>query len=133
MRDVTENDSARATTTVGELEARVLSALWDDGELPTPEVFRRVGEPRGLAYTTILTVLQRLYRKGLVSRRGQGKVHVYASAISRERFSEHRGEALASALLKLGDAGLAAFLAEAGRLDPAFISQLRNHLQESEP
>ncbi len=130
---MTDDMSTRPTTTVGELEARVLSTLWDGGELPTPEVFRRVGEPRGLAYTTILTVLQRLHRKGLVSRRGQGKTHVYASAISREQFSEHRGEALAGALVKLGDAGLAAFLAEAGRLDPVFLSQLRNHLRDSAP
>jgi len=111
----------------------VLTALWDNGELPTPEVFNRVGRPRGLAYTTILTVLQRLYRKGLVLRRSEGKAHVYSPAMSREQFSERRGEFLAGALVKLGEAGLSAFLAEADRLDPAFLAQLRSHLKDPEP
>lgn len=120
------------STSVGELEASVLSALWDNGELATPDVFNQVGKPRGLAYTTILTVLQRLHRKGLASRRGAGKAHVYSPAMSREQFSERRGELLAGAMVGLGGAGLSAFLAEAKRLDPEFMAMLRSQLQESE-
>lgn len=119
------------STSVGELEASVLAALWDSGELATPAVFSQVGSPRGLAYTTILTVLQRLYRKGLVSRRGEGKAHVYSAALTREQFAERRGESLAGAMIGLGSAGLSAFLAEATRLDPAFMSRLRGQLQDS--
>lgn len=89
---------AAQSTSAGEFEASVLAALWDNGELATPEVFNQVGRPRGLAYTTILTVLKRLYRKGLVSRRGEGKAHVYSPAMSREEFSGRRGEVLASAM-----------------------------------
>jgi predicted transcriptional regulator len=129
------NDQTEPTTqstSVGELEASVLSALWDGGELATPDAFNRVGKPRGLAYTTILTVLQRLYRKGLVSRRVEGKAHVYSPALSREQFAERRGEFLAGAMVGLGSAGLSAFLAEASRLDPAFMAKLRSQLQESD-
>lgn len=118
------------TLSLGELEASVLAMLWDAGELATPEVFNRVGKPRKLAYTTILTVLQRLHRKGLVSRRDQGKAHVYAAALSREQFAERRGEVMASAMVGLGKAGLSAFLTEANRLDPAFLAMLRHQLQE---
>lgn len=128
MNDQTQ--SAPKATSVGELEASVLAALWDNGELATPVVFNQVGRPRGLAYTTILTVLQRLYKKGLVSRRGQGKSHAYSAALSREQFSERRGEFLASAMVDLGSAGLSAFLTEAQRLDPAFMSKLRSQLRE---
>lgn len=118
------------STSVGELEASVLAVLWEGGELPTPEVFTLVGRPRGLAYTTVLTVLQRLYRKGLVSRRGEGKAHVYSAALSRDQFSERRGEFLAGAMIGLGSAGLSAFLTEAQRLDPAFMDKLRGQLEE---
>jgi predicted transcriptional regulator len=130
MKDQTE--AAAQSTSVGQLEASVLSALWDHGELATPDVFTNVGRPRGLAYTTILTVLQRLYRKGLVSRRSEGKAHVYSPALSREQFSERRGEFLAGAMIALGGAGLSALLAEAKRLDPTFITVLRSQLQESD-
>ncbi len=127
-----ETEPVAQSTSVGELEASVLAALWDSGELATPDVFTQVGKPRGLAYTTILTVLQRLHRKGLVSRRADGKAHIYSPALSREQFSERRGEFLASAMVGLGGAGLSALLAEAKRLDPAFIAMLRSQLQESD-
>lgn len=127
---VKESQGPAQSTSVGELEMAVLAALWDSGELATPEAFNRVGRPRGLAYTTILTVLQRLNRKGLVSRRRVGKAHVYSPAMSREQFSRRRGEFLAGALVKLGEAGLSAFLAEADRLDPAFLALLRNQLKD---
>ena len=122
-------DSSAPSLSLGELEASVLATLWDAGELATPEVFHRVGKPRNLAYTTILTVLQRLYRKGLLTRQDKGKAHAYTAALSREQFAERRGEVLASAMVGLGNAGLSAFLAEANRLDPAFLAMLRRQLQ----
>ena len=125
------NEIVTPSTSVGELEASVLAVLWDHGELTTPGVFDRVGRPRGLAYTTILTVLQRLHKKGLLSRRGEGKAHVYSPVLSREQFAERRGEILASTMIGLGSAGLSAFLAEAKRIDPAFMTRLRSQLQES--
>jgi len=130
--DALMQDDAAPTliTSVGELEALVLSALWEKGQLSTPDVFDEVGVPRGLAYTTILTVLQRLHRKGLVTRKASGKSHVYSPALSREQFSERRGEVLAAAMVKLGSAGLSAFLSEADRLDPEFMAQLRTQLKE---
>lgn len=127
-----EGSKAARSASVGELEASVLAALWERGELPTPEVFAAVGKPRGLAYTTILTVLQRLHRKGLVSRHGEGKYHVYAAAISQDEFARRRGELLATAIVRLGSAGLPAFLAEAARLDPDFLTELRTHLDEAD-
>lgn len=119
-------------TSLGELEAFVLSALWEKGQLSTPEVVNQVGAPRGLAYTTILTVLQRLHRKGLVTRHAAGKSHAYAPALSREQFAERRAEVLAAAMVKLGSAGLSAFLSEADRLDPQFMAQLRAQLRDLE-
>jgi len=125
-----EAQPAVPSTSLGELESFVLSALWEKGELSTPDVFSEVGVPRGLAYTTILTVLQRLHRKGLVNRRASGKSHLYSPALTREQFSERRGEVLAAAMVKLGSAGLSAFLSEADRLDPEFMAQLRAQLEE---
>lgn len=116
----------------GELEAAVLEALWAGEELSTPAVHERVGVPRGLAYTTILTVLQRLHKKGLVKRTEDGRAHVYAPALSREEFARRRGHTLAAALTGLGEAGLAAFLAEAERLDPAAVESLRARLRSSQ-
>jgi predicted transcriptional regulator len=120
----------REVSAPGELEAAVLDALWTAHELATPAVHERVGAPRGLAYTTILTVLQRLHKKGLVARREDGRSHVYSPALSREDFARRRGHDLASALTGLGHAGLAAFLAEAERIEPGTLDALRRQLRD---
>jgi predicted transcriptional regulator len=61
----------------GELEAGVLAVLQAAGRpLPAAQVRERVGG--GLAYTTVVTILSRLYGKGLLERRKAGRAFVYA-------------------------------------------------------
>jgi len=117
--------------TLGELEAAVLAVLWEHGELSTPGVHEIVGVPRGLAYTTILTVLQRLTKKRLVTRRGGGRSHLYAPALTREAFQDRRAESLAGLLVEIGADGVGAFLAEAERLDPDVVALLRRRLRSN--
>lgn len=114
---------------LGELESAILDTLWDAGDLATPEVHERVGVPRGLSYTTILTVLQRLAVKGLAVRRDGGRSHIYSAAMTREEYAGQRAESLAAALVELGASGVSAFIAEAGRLDPEMVDQLRAQLR----
>lgn len=115
---------------LGDLESAILDVLWDAGDLSTPEVHERVGVPRGLSYTTTLTVLQRLAVKGLATRRGGGRSHIYSAAMTREQYAGQRAESLAAALVELGASGVSAFIAEAGRLDPEMVDQLRAQLRQ---
>lgn len=112
----------------GDLEAAVLDALWEHGELSTPAAHELVGIPRGLAYTTVLTILQRLTKKRLLVRRGGGRSHIYTPALTREEFAERRGEFLAAALVDVGSAGVGAFLSEMQRLDPRTVAEFRKQL-----
>jgi predicted transcriptional regulator len=114
---------------LGDLEGSVMKALWEHGELSTPRVHELVGKPRGLAYTTILTTLQRLHRKGFVDRRPEGNLHIYFAALNWDEFAQHRGRILASSLTHLGFAGVTAFGAEAGRLDPSIVALLKHELE----
>jgi len=73
----------------------VLQVLWDR---PAPAAARDVlaalgerdgtgdGAPRELAITTVLTVLDRLRRKGLVGRERSGRAHLYQASVSREAY-----------------------------------------------
>lgn len=105
-----------------------MSALWESGPLATPQVHALVGRPRQLAYTTVLTILQRLYRKGLLLRTESGKLHIYRPAITQEEFSARRGHDMAATFVELGASGAAALLYEAERLDPDLIALLRRLL-----
>src|SRR5262245_39411734 len=66
------------------LELLCLRALWTLQEGSVKEVQRIVGETRPLAYTTIMTVLDRLVRKGKLARRKVGRSFVYAPQASRD-------------------------------------------------
>src|SRR5580658_8980334 len=61
MRD----DAARVA--LGHIELKVLDVLWEHGESNVHEVVQRLGRP--LAYTTVMTTLDRLFKKDLLVRR----------------------------------------------------------------
>jgi predicted transcriptional regulator len=67
------------------LELLCLKALWSLGEGNVKDVLQIVMQTRSLAYTTIMTVLDRLVRKGKVSRRKVGRAFVYKPEASRDQ------------------------------------------------
>lgn len=67
------------------LELLCLNALWSLGEGNVKDVLQIVVQTRPLAYTTIMTVLDRLVRKGKVSRRKVGRAFVYTPEASRDQ------------------------------------------------
>lgn len=115
---------------LGPLETVVLEALWVSDPLSPRELHAQFGVPRSLAYTTVLTVLQRLHRKGFVDRVEEGRTHRYAPRVDRDTFESGEAQRLAADLVRIGDSGVAAFLSEARRLDPAMVEKLRQHLDE---
>jgi predicted transcriptional regulator len=73
----------------GQLEAEVLGVLWAAGRpLPPGEV--RDALSGDLAYTTVMTILNRLHTKGVVTRRAEGRVFVYQPAASTAEFTAAR-------------------------------------------
>ena len=67
------------------LELLCLRTLWDLGEGNVHDVRKALQGSKPLAYTTVMTLLDRLARKGAVSRRKTGRAFVYAPAVSREK------------------------------------------------
>ena len=66
------------------LEMLCLKAMWSLGEGNVKDVKEVVGRSRPLAYTTIMTVLDRLVRKGKLARQKVGRAYVYSLKASRE-------------------------------------------------
>ncbi len=66
------------------LELECLKALWELGEGNVRQVREALWGQRNLAYTTVMTVLDRLARKGAVDRRKLGRSFLYAPVLSRE-------------------------------------------------
>jgi predicted transcriptional regulator len=62
-----------------------LNALWDIGEGNVEDVRKVVAHSRPLAYTTVLTLLDRLARRGAVARRKEGRGFRYMPTVERDR------------------------------------------------
>ena len=70
----------------GPLEARVMEVLWTCGECTVREVMKKLdGE---LAYTTIMSTLNRLSRKNLVSRRMRNRAYIYSPRITCQEWKD---------------------------------------------
>ena len=67
---------------LGELEQRSMREIWRRGESSVGDLSTSFGEI--YAYTTLMTTLDRLYKKGLLSRRKQGRAFLYTSVYSIE-------------------------------------------------
>lgn len=73
----------------GGLESEVLATLWALGEPATPADVRQALDA-GLAYTTIMTILVRLWEKGLVEREKVGKAYSYLPRVSDAHLTAER-------------------------------------------
>ncbi len=66
------------------LELDCMKTIWTLGQGTVKQVHRDLASRRPLAYTTVLTVLDRLHRKGVVRRERMGKAHLYRPAYFEE-------------------------------------------------
>ncbi|NKQ52877.1 BlaI/MecI/CopY family transcriptional regulator [Amycolatopsis sp. K13G38] len=70
---------------LGDLESAVMGVLWDSAEpVKVREVLERLSTPRQLAYTTVMTVLDNLHRKGWAERELSGRAFLYRPAVAHE-------------------------------------------------
>lgn len=68
----------------GDLQLAILEVLWEHGEATVAEVHRALLDERGLAVTTIATMLRKMDERALVAHRRDGRVLVYRAAVGRE-------------------------------------------------
>ena len=109
----------------GELEHSILSALWDAGKASAREVHATVGAPRGLVYTTIAKVLDRLLAKKLVKRKLVGRSFVYAASVGREKIERVRARESVRGILGLAPKPAIATLVDAVEaIDPELLDEL---------
>lgn len=88
----------------GELEAVIMNRLWDRTEATTVrDIFEQFADSRRIAYTTVMSTMDNLHRKGWLARERVGKAYRYWPTMTRE---EHSASLMRDALDGGGDAGL---------------------------
>jgi predicted transcriptional regulator len=116
---------------LGNLEICVMEILWARGESSVREVFEKIERP--LAYTTVMTTLERLYKKGLLLREKSGRAFLYSPAFSREDWERRRAGDLVAAFLDGPQPSrellVSSLLDAVGQHDAALLSDLEKKIR----
>lgn len=116
---------------LGHLESTVLEILWNRGESSVHDVIDRLSRP--LAYTTVMTTLDRLYKKGLLERRKSERAFLYSPRLSRQEWQQKRaGDFVADFLSAPHPSGelLISCLVDAfGRHDQSLLDELERKIR----
>lgn len=116
---------------LGPLEITVMEILWLHGDGNVHDVTQHLHRP--LAYTTVMTTLDRLYKKGLLERRKAERAFVYRPRFSRAEWEQKRtGEFVAGFLAAPQTSGqmLISCLVDAvGRHDEALLDELERKIR----
>lgn len=122
---------ARGTAHVlGELESAVMEILWSKTEQTVIEVEEKLRNKREIAHSTVLTTLDRMHRKGYLTREKQVKAFVYAPRYSREEFERLLAQEVLGALIgHFTEPALSTFIDLIGNDDVA-LDQLEAKIRE---
>lgn len=116
---------------LGPLEIEVMEVLWLHGECNVHKVVERLTRP--LAYTTVMTTLDRLYKKKLLVRRKSERAFIYQASLSRAEWEQKRtGEFVAGflAVPETSGAMLVSCLVDAvGSHDVALLDELERRIR----
>ena len=99
------------STSLGELEKQIMDIVWESQNCSARDVLNILKKDKKLAYTTVATILQRLYDKGLLIRKENSAGHIYIPKVSKEKYIKN----VASSFLKkfinsFGDTAIVSFV-----------------------
>ncbi|HEY0321756.1 MAG TPA: BlaI/MecI/CopY family transcriptional regulator [Pyrinomonadaceae bacterium] len=113
-------------STLGKLEKETLEELWRRGEASVREIYHTF--EKRTAYTTLMTTLDRLYKKALLNRHKEGRAFIYSPRITREEFEQGVNEDVIDGLLghsaQSAQPILACFVDAVGERDRELLDEL---------
>src|SRR5262249_17505080 len=120
-----------ATLPLGRLEFELIEILWARGESNVRDVARELRRP--LAYTTVMTTLDRLYKKGLLDRRMESRAFLYRTRKTRQEWEQGRAESIVASFLdgrgESRDLLLSSFLEAVGHHDAQLLDELEKKIR----
>lgn len=116
---------------LGHLESTIMEILWRHGELSVKALAEHLDRP--LAYTTVMTTLDRLYKKGMLDRRKHDRAFVYAPRLSFREWIRRRAGDLMRTLRRNAQATeeivASSLVEELGKHDRALLDELERQIK----
>ena len=117
----------------GDLEAVIMHRVWEhDGPVTVRDLFDELSAERTIAYTTVMSTMDNLHRKGWLDRVRDGKAYRYTATASREEYS---ARLMREALADGGDAEavLSHFVAQIGSGESEALRSVLRKLRGGRP
>ena len=119
-------------TVLSELQLELMRVLWRRGQASTAEVAEVLAQSRGLAHTTIATLLSRLEKRGVVASHKDGRQLVYRPLVAEQAVRRSMVSGLLGSLFG-GDArALVTHLVREDEIAPGDLEQLRQLLSNKD-
>jgi len=115
---------------ISDLQFAVMRVLWQRGEAAVADVHADLESERGLAPTTVATILSRLERRGLVRHRSRGRLYLYSPVVSEQEIRRSMVAALTSRLFDGDATALVSHLLKSRDLAPGDLEKVRELLSQ---
>ena len=118
---------------ITELQLAILRILWQRGEATVAELWEALYEERGLAQTTIATLVARLQRRGIVARRTRDRQFLYRATITEADVQHSMVSELTERLFAGDVTALMSHLLSARDMTPGDLARVRKMIQGIRP
>ncbi|HKV72317.1 MAG TPA: BlaI/MecI/CopY family transcriptional regulator [Gemmatimonadales bacterium] len=115
-----------------ELQLAILRVLWDKGEATVQDIWETLHPERGLAQTTVATMLSRLERRGVVTRRAQARQYHYKAAVSEPEVQHSMVGELTERLFDGDVTALVQHLISGKDVSPGDLAKIREMIERAE-
>lgn len=122
----------RAHPRISEAEREIMSVLWHESPLSTPEIVTRLTERKGWAPRTIRTLLARLVKKRALLLSSEGRRHVFRPRLNRETSVQQESRSFLARVFGGKPASMLISLVQQTDLTPEEIRQLKAILADKE-
>ncbi len=120
------------THKLGELQLAIMQVLWSRQEASVAEVHQSLFAERGLAATTIATMLVKMEKKGVVTHHAEGRRYIYRSTASENQVRRTMVNEITDRLFEGSAVALVSHLLEQHAVKPEEIEELRELIAEHE-
>ena len=115
-----------------ELQLAILRLLWERGEATVAEIWDALHEERGLAQSTLATIISRLERRGVVTHRTQARQFVYRALVTEEEVQHSMVSELTERLFQGDVTALVSHLLTSQQVRPGDVARIRAMLDSAE-
>lgn len=118
--------------TLGDLQLAIMRVLWARDEAAVADVHQALLAERGLAPTTIATMLVKMEKKGVVTHRTEGRRYLYSATVSEDAVKRSMVDELTERLFDGDFDALVALLLEEHRITDADLAEIQTKIARHE-